>query len=206
MRSLINHATKIELFNAEAKEIGLSEAEIEEIKTAAKIVWEKSPHNSYFDMLEHSLLLARMNKTSKLYSKISAAEDMFEALDNLENDDGSIPWHAWDLVQKALTKAKGKTMASPTTAENLSVVLSYGLTVSLVDTALRENRHNREFRYQVECALNLSNGGRYIIYREISRDNRPCNNDFFACGNDLDGLIKRAAQHIEDNRPQWRAF
>lgn len=38
---------------------------------------------------------------------ISAAPDMLEALENLENDDVSIPYHAWDLVQKAIKKAKG---------------------------------------------------------------------------------------------------
>lgn len=97
-------------------------------------------------------------------------------------------------------------MTTPTTAENLSVVLAYGLTVSLTDTALKENRHNREFQYHVNCALNVSNGGRYIIYREISRNNRPCAGDFFFCGRDLDDLIKREAQHIEKSMPQLREW
>jgi len=34
---------------------------------------------------------------------------MLEALENLENDDNSIPYHAWDMVQSAIAKAKGKT-------------------------------------------------------------------------------------------------
>ena len=36
---------------------------------------------------------------------ISAAPDMLEALQNLENDDNSIPKHAWEIVQKAIAKA-----------------------------------------------------------------------------------------------------
>lgn len=36
---------------------------------------------------------------------ISAAPDMLEALQNLENDDNSIPKHAWEMVQKAIAKA-----------------------------------------------------------------------------------------------------
>lgn len=36
---------------------------------------------------------------------ISAAPDMLEALQNLENDDSAIPEHAWKMVQDAITKA-----------------------------------------------------------------------------------------------------
>ena len=36
---------------------------------------------------------------------ISAAPDMLEALQNLENDDNSIPEHAWKLVKDAIAKA-----------------------------------------------------------------------------------------------------
>lgn len=38
---------------------------------------------------------------------ISAAPDMLEALQNLENDNGAIPQHAWDMIQKAIKKALG---------------------------------------------------------------------------------------------------
>ena len=38
---------------------------------------------------------------------IAAAPDLLEALKNLENDDGSIPAHAWALVQSAIAKAEG---------------------------------------------------------------------------------------------------
>ncbi len=37
---------------------------------------------------------------------VCAAPLMFEALANLENDDGTIPDHAWRLVQNALHAAK----------------------------------------------------------------------------------------------------
>jgi len=36
---------------------------------------------------------------------IAAAPDLLEALQNLENDDGSIPDHAWKLCQRAISKA-----------------------------------------------------------------------------------------------------
>jgi hypothetical protein len=36
---------------------------------------------------------------------IAAAPDLLAALQNLENDDGSIPDHAWALVQAAIAKA-----------------------------------------------------------------------------------------------------
>jgi len=40
---------------------------------------------------------------------IAAAPDLLEALENLENDDNSIPSHAWDMMQSAIAKAKGET-------------------------------------------------------------------------------------------------
>lgn len=40
---------------------------------------------------------------------IAAAPTMLEALQNLENDDGAIPGHAWDMVQKAIQQATGAT-------------------------------------------------------------------------------------------------
>jgi hypothetical protein len=39
---------------------------------------------------------------------IAAAPDMLEALRNLENDDGSVPAHAWVMVQNAIAKAEGR--------------------------------------------------------------------------------------------------
>jgi hypothetical protein len=36
---------------------------------------------------------------------ISAAPDMLEALQNLENDDNSIPEHTWKMVKDAIRKA-----------------------------------------------------------------------------------------------------
>ena len=38
----------------------------------------------------------------------AAAPDLLEALTNLENDSGSIPSHAWNLCQTAISKATGK--------------------------------------------------------------------------------------------------
>ena len=39
---------------------------------------------------------------------ISAAPEMYEALRNLENDNGAIPDHAWKMVKNAINKAEGK--------------------------------------------------------------------------------------------------
>jgi len=38
---------------------------------------------------------------------IAAAPDMLAALENLENDDGSMNKTAWEMVQCAIAKAKG---------------------------------------------------------------------------------------------------
>lgn len=40
-------------------------------------------------------------------SLIAAAPEMLEALENLENDNGAIPEHAWQMVQTSISKAKG---------------------------------------------------------------------------------------------------
>lgn len=39
---------------------------------------------------------------------IAAAPEMLEALQNIENDDGSIPEHAWQMIQNAIAKATGE--------------------------------------------------------------------------------------------------
>jgi hypothetical protein len=39
---------------------------------------------------------------------IAAAPDLLEALNNLENDDGAIPEHAWKMVCAAIAKAEGR--------------------------------------------------------------------------------------------------
>jgi hypothetical protein len=39
---------------------------------------------------------------------VSAAPDLLEALQNLENDDGKIPDHAWKIVQAAIAKSTGE--------------------------------------------------------------------------------------------------
>lgn len=35
-------------------------------------------------------------------------KELLAALKNLENDDNSIPQHAWEIVQAAINKAEGK--------------------------------------------------------------------------------------------------
>ncbi|MCE1001859.1 hypothetical protein [Pseudomonas sp. NMI1173_11] len=40
---------------------------------------------------------------------IAAAPELLEALENLENDCGQIPDHAWELIQSAIAKARGNS-------------------------------------------------------------------------------------------------
>lgn len=39
---------------------------------------------------------------------LASAPDLLEALENLENDNGAIPDHAWQMVQKAIARARGE--------------------------------------------------------------------------------------------------
>ena len=39
---------------------------------------------------------------------IAAAPELLEALENLENDAGQIPEHAWKIVKAAIARAKGE--------------------------------------------------------------------------------------------------
>lgn len=47
----------------------------------------------------------RMEEAQANARLIAAAPELLEALENLENDDGIIPAHAWELVQSAIAKA-----------------------------------------------------------------------------------------------------
>jgi hypothetical protein len=56
----------------------------------------------------HKVLMRDSSEESHANARlIAAAPDMLEALQNLENDDNSIPAHAWALVQAAINKATG---------------------------------------------------------------------------------------------------
>lgn len=46
-------------------------------------------------------------KSAEHVRLIAAAPKLLEALQNLENDDNSIPKHAWDMVQDAINSAIG---------------------------------------------------------------------------------------------------
>ena len=45
----------------------------------------------------------------KVAELFAAAPDLLEALENLENDNGAIPDHAWQMVQKAIARARGES-------------------------------------------------------------------------------------------------
>ncbi len=54
--------------------------------------------------MEHGMAIEEIYANAHL---MAAAPDLLEALQNLENDDGRIPDHAWAMVQAAIAKATG---------------------------------------------------------------------------------------------------
>ena len=52
-------------------------------------------------------LICESVANDKIAQLISAAPDMLEALQNLENDNNVIPEHAWKLIKDAIAKAVG---------------------------------------------------------------------------------------------------
>lgn len=57
---------------------------------------------NYWSVAECNTMREEHEANAKL---IAAAPDLLEALQNLENDNGQIPDHAWKLVQDAIAKA-----------------------------------------------------------------------------------------------------
>lgn len=66
---------------------------------------------------------------------ISASPKMYEALCNLENDDGSIPEHAWKLVRDAISAAN----CSPVDMLADKAV-DFAKTLALAESHLEDNR------------------------------------------------------------------
>jgi len=57
----------------------------------------------------HELGMHRADVLRKRIEKLKAVnQELLEALQNLENDDSSIPPHAWAIVQAAIAKAEGE--------------------------------------------------------------------------------------------------
>lgn len=73
--------------------------------------WQMGPYDYrfIFDSLGRNVAMLDFiedgNETVANARLISAAPRMYEALENLENDDGAIPEHAWQLVKAALDAA-----------------------------------------------------------------------------------------------------
>lgn len=57
---------------------------------------------------ESGELVCICGENNEAANLIAAAAELLEAAKNLENDDCSIPKHAWDLLQAAIKKAEGK--------------------------------------------------------------------------------------------------
>jgi hypothetical protein len=87
---------------AEAKELsGFEWADSWPFQSLPASVWEVSKSGGMCG------LPGSVETTEANARLIAAAPDLLEALENLENDDNSIPSHAWDMVQSAIAKAKG---------------------------------------------------------------------------------------------------
>lgn len=82
----------------------------------------KVRHNYHYDAKFSTVYTGKMSRTFAVSGGdfvatrikpddarlISAAPDLLEALENIENDDGSIPSTIWDMRNAAIAKAKGK--------------------------------------------------------------------------------------------------
>ena len=80
-------------------EIGTSLADQEtDITCRGKRICEVKHYKSFKSDVNYSEGIANARL-------IAAAPDMLDALQNLENDDNSIPEHAWKLVKDAIAKA-----------------------------------------------------------------------------------------------------
>ena len=74
-------------------------------KTIATLSWYAMPAQREFVDGEPNIVTGTYRDGNARL--VSAAPDMLEALSNLENDNNSIPEHAWKLVQDAIRKATG---------------------------------------------------------------------------------------------------
>lgn len=48
------------------------------------------------------------NDVARVARKCAAAQELYDALSSIENDDGSIPKAIWDMRNAALAKARGE--------------------------------------------------------------------------------------------------
>ena len=81
-------------------------------KHKSTVVSEEIIQNTFFPSPSESeieyyggYLVCESVGNKEIAQLISAAPDLLEACRNLENDDGSIPEHAWKKVQDAINKA-----------------------------------------------------------------------------------------------------
>lgn len=73
---------------------------------------KSSPYYWYFDSEPEAmefmrLRSARLAERKRVDQINRCGVELLEALENLENDNGQIPDHAWALVKSAIAKAKG---------------------------------------------------------------------------------------------------
>jgi hypothetical protein len=73
--------------------------------TGNKLNWNKHCDREICTLFGATDRLDEIDELKANARLISAAPDMLEALQNLENDDNSIPAHAWKMVQDAIKKA-----------------------------------------------------------------------------------------------------
>ena len=72
-------------------------------ETIATLAWAKMPPKKVVIDGKQKIQTGTYREGNAIL--IAAAPDMLAALQNLENDDNSIPEHAWKLVKDAISKA-----------------------------------------------------------------------------------------------------
>ena len=72
---------------------------------------EKSMTRVLYRVVSNAMLAGRSGERHCEWGMehlINVQNDLLAACENLENDDGSIPDHAWQMIQAAVAKAKGE--------------------------------------------------------------------------------------------------
>lgn len=111
-------------------------------------------HTDYYG----GALIAESIWRKKDVALISAAPDMLEALQNLENDDNSIPAHAWKLVKDAIKKA-----TTLCTIFLISAICYAQETTPYVATSMGIGINAQSIANHIEAGVEIDAGKGYLV-------------------------------------------